>query len=231
MLFGLGKVPVSQANLTRSHDLALPERALAVEPSERGGLVPSRRLGATVEADLGMVGYQLGFFRGAQDHSSDEGEGWLAAARVDLFPIGPIPTGESALRRGDEWFDWPRFAVGGSAAIQDREAADRSVTAIDARFRYRGLVVAAEFLTGRVAVGEEPARDLIAAYGQAGFFVVQDVLEIAARYDWTDADVRATTGGASLFLWNGRIKVQASHTRGDTPRGDEETIIQAGLQL
>ena len=91
---GLGKVPVSRSNLTPSHDLALPERAFAVEPSDRGGLVPSRRLGATVEADLGMVGYQLGFFRGAEGHSSDEGEGWLGAARLDLFPIGPIPAGE-----------------------------------------------------------------------------------------------------------------------------------------
>ena len=86
-------------------------------------------------------------------------------------------------------------------------------------------------LSGRAAVGDAPARDLLGAFGQAGFFVVQDLLEIAARYDWTDAGIRATTGGATLFLWNGRIKLQASHTHGTTPRGTDETILQAGLSL
>lgn len=228
---GLRKVPVSRSSLAPSHDLALPERAFAVESSERGGLVPARRLGATVEADLGMVGYQAGFFRGAEGHSADDGEGWLAAARLDLFPIGPVGPNESALERGDAWFDWPRVAVGGSAAYQQRDQADRWVGEADLTFRYRGLSLAGEVLSGRAAVGDAPARDLLGAFGQTGFFVIQDLVEIAARYDWTDAGTRAATGGASVFLWNGRIKLQASHTHGDTPRGDDETIVQAGLFL
>ena len=61
--------------------------------------------------------------------------------------------------------------------------------------------------------------------------MIPDLVEIAARYDWTDAGVSATTGGASVFLWKGRIKLQTSHTHGDTPRGDDETIVQAGLSL
>jgi len=227
---GLGKVPFSHSNLTRSHDLQLPERPFAVQSSERGGLVPDRRLGATFEADLGMVGYQAGFFRGAEGHSADEGEGYLAAARLELFPIGPLGAGESALDRGDPWFEWPRLMVGGSVVFQDREQVDRWAAEGDLWFKFLGLSLGGEVLGGRAAVADE-ARDLLAAYGQAGFFVVPDLVEIAVRYDWTDAGVRATTGGASVFLWRGRLKIQASHTHGDTPRGEDETIVQAGVQL
>jgi hypothetical protein len=228
---GLGKVPVSRSNLMAEHDLMLPERPFSVESSESGGLVPERRVGATIEADLGMVGYQAGFFRGAEGLSSDEGEGWLAAARLQLLPIGPVGATESALDRGDPWFDWPRVALGGSFAYQDRAGADRSVGEGDLMFKFRGLALGGEVLAGRAAVGNEPARDLLGAWGQAGYFLIQDVLEVAGRYDWTDAGVRAATGGASVFLWKGRVKLQASHTHGDTPRGEDETILQAGLQL
>jgi hypothetical protein len=228
---GLGKVPVSRSNLARSHELALPERAYAVESSERGGLVPSRRLGATVEADLGMVAYEVGFFRGAEGHATDSGEGRLAAARADVFPIGRIPHGESALERGDDWYDWPRVAVGGSAAFHDREAADRWVAATDLRIRYRGFALLAELLHGRVALGDGPAEDRTTAYGQAGLLLIRDRLEVAVRYDWTDDGVRAATGGTNLFLWGDHVKLQASHTHGDTPRGRDETIVQVGLWL
>ena len=228
---GLGKVPFSRSNLTASHDLQLPERPFAVQSSEGGGLVPDRRLGATIEADLGMVGYQAGFFRCAEGHSADEREGYLAAARLELFPIGPLGRSESALDRGDPWFDWPRLMLGGSVTFQDRGQADRLAGEGDLWFKFRGLSLGGEVLAGRAAVADEPARDRLAAYGQAGLFVVPDRVEIAGRFDWTDAGVRAATGGASLFLWQGRVKIQASHTHGDTPRGEDETILMVGLQL
>lgn len=228
---GLGKVPVSRSNLMRGHELQLPERPFAVSSSEDGGLVPERRLGATLEADLGMVGYNLGFFRGAEGHSEDEGEGYLVAARLELLPLGPIGRSESALDEGDPWFDWPRLALGGSFAFQDREGADRIVGGGDLWFKYYGVSLGGEILTGKTAVGDEAERDLMAAYGQGGVFVVRDLLEVVARHDWSDRDVRATTAGAALFLWKGRIKLQAAHTHGDTPRGDDETIVHAGLRL
>ena len=114
------------AAVEQCHDLQLPERPFAVFASDEGGLVPERRLGATLEADLGMVTYDVGFFRGAEGHSDDSGEGYLVAARLELLPLGPIGRTESALDEGDPWFDWPRLALGGSFVYQDREDADRA---------------------------------------------------------------------------------------------------------
>jgi len=228
---GLGKVPFSRSNLTQSHDLQLPERPFAVESSEQGGLVPERRLGATLEADLGMVGYHLGLFRGAEGHSDDEGEGYLVVARLELLPLGPIGRAESALDEGDPWFDWPRLALGGSFVYQDREHADRVAGQGDLWFKFYGFSLGGEVLAGETAVSDQPARDLLSAYGQAGLFIVPDLVEVVARHDWTDGGVSATPGGASLFLWKGRIKLQASHTHGDTPHGEDETIVHAGLRL
>ena len=95
-----------------------------------------------------------------------------------------------------------------------------STVGCDAAFKWRGLYAQGEYFTGK-ADGQTSHVTLHAqgAYGQAGYFIIPNQLEIAARYAYLDPNSDATndhwvesTGAVSWYVNKHNMKVQADYT-------------------
>lgn len=210
---GLGKVPFGRQNLVPVAFLQLPERALASQTDREGGVVPDRRLGAELGADLGLVTYALGVYAGQTGLPPADGGGWLAAGRLELRPIGPIGLAEGDIDPSDAWYSWPRLALGGSFYRQEATAFERTGAGADVAFKLLGLSISGEAVWA-ATTSRGSSQKLLGGYGQAGYFFWRG-LEAVARAGTTNTSEWEATGGLSLWWLARHARLHLFHTEGE----------------
>ncbi|MEK6608718.1 MAG: hypothetical protein AABZ30_13745 [Myxococcota bacterium] len=216
LVAGAGKPPFSRQGLVPAAFLQIPRRAIAMRTDREGGAVPDRRLGGALGGDLGLIAYGAGIYQGRPglppDHDAGVAGGWLGAGRVELRPLGPIGIAEGDWDPTDAWYTWPRLALGGSYFAHRDQDYQGWGAGGDAAFKLEGLSCSGEIIYAKT---EEPLVETrLAAYGQAGWFAWPGLVEIVARYDWTDSGEWAALGGAALWLWQGHARLHVTHAQG-----------------
>jgi phosphate-selective porin OprO/OprP len=118
------------------------------------------------------------------------------------------------------WFFLGRGLSPAARQISTAEAVDFNVGGFDAAFKWLGFSAQGEYF---IAQADGQSSKNIARgqgyYLQAGYFVIPEYLEIAARYSYTDPnrDVAndhwvEATGGVSWYINKHNLKIQADYT-------------------
>lgn len=221
---GADKAPGAKGRMVSSTNLQLIERPFGVEL-----LAIDRRAGAWLKGDFKYFNYHVGVFNGDEGVSfGNEGGGYLVAGRVETTPLGPMGIGRSdGLSRGSSYFNKIRVSAGVSFQYQHGPSTDQMFISADLGFKWHGLSVAAEVFYLRGQPLEDPTRspllpelnESLGAYAQAGYFILPGKLEVAARFEYLDAnfkiddvrDIWAITGGVNYY-WTRHIRSQLAYT-------------------
>lgn len=231
---GVGKVPFSKAWTTSAALLQLAERPFALRQLDVRPIVPDRQLGAWLTGDLEIAAWALGVFNGSEGlGEGDDNGGLLYAARLEVTPLGPTGTTQTAFFPGEEGYDRIRVAVGGGAYFNDDAAGDQLAFGVDLTAKWKRLSLTAELLQSTWEPDDAPVvpddgfarRDQRGIYGQAGFFVLPGRLELVARVEALDRNldaedgtaVTAYTAGANWYFLRHRLKVMGAFVRRREP--------------
>lgn len=223
---GADKVAGAKGRMVRSIGLQLVERPIVIETEE---FAIDRRAGAWLLGDFKYFNYHLGFYNGDTGISfGNEGGGYLAAARLEVTPLGAMGEGRpDVLTPSSRLFNKFRMSAGVSFQYQHGPAVDRMALTGDLAMKWHGLSVAAEVLYVRLDPLEDPVQPSLlsevnqglAVYAQAGYFILPGRLEVAARFEWMDPnfDVRDpwdiwAVGGAVNYHWTRYIRAQLAYT-------------------
>ena len=224
---GAAKVPFSGSMLTPAEFLTFLDRPWAVDgetgDGTRYGIAPGRMVGVQVGTGIRVVRLRAGVYNGNDDYFvGNDNSGLLYVARVECLPLGDMPDGQLIVADGD-----PRVLIGGAYSFTDDAAGNWLAAEGDLRVRWLGLTIEGEFLWSRFMPDSTPEMpptevaqtDRWGYYAQAGYLVLPDLLEIAARYDAfllddgvDDLNDRWSVGGvATLFLLRNRVKLQVEY--------------------
>lgn len=218
---GTAPLPFTRGAIASSSRLQMIERPMAIQ-----FMVPGSQLGVSALGSIadGLFEYAAGVYNGQSGRYGlgPVTRGYLAAARVQVAPLGRMPRGESDYDQSPL-----RFAVGGDYYHSDDNAIVGDAVSADVSLKWRGLSLLGEFLWDRrkpegapIVSPTLPARtERMAFYVQAGYFVVPRLLELAARYEWFDdhrkvddaGDLWLVAGGANLYLFEGYLKTQVNY--------------------
>jgi hypothetical protein len=217
---GQGRVAFGRQFLTRIGNQQFIDRSITTRRFAHGRDVGIALIG---ENEDGTYSYQVGLYNGnGINQARDENENYLAAARLLITPMGPMPMTES----DPDWAKNPdaRLAIGVSAMTNKMGTGSFEEERINSgnlevSFRVRGLAINGEFFTeSRDALLGVPAdeTDTDGWYLQAGYtFPVSEIgmMEIAARYseilfDIVDSDETEAGVVVTLFLRGQRTKIQ-----------------------
>lgn len=221
---GAEKVAGPRGRMVTSRALQLIERPITVEE-----LAVDRRAGAWIGGELQYFNYLAGVYNGDDGVSfGNESGGYMVAARLELTPMGSMGDsfsnfGNTALHRVTK----PRFGAGVSFQYAHGPATDSMSVSGDLGFKWRGLSVGAEAVYVREEPLEKPTvptalpgiTESLGVYGQAGYFILPERLEVAARFEYLDMnfdiddsrDVWALTGGVNYYL-SRYMRAQLSYT-------------------
>ncbi|MBN2496454.1 MAG: hypothetical protein JXR96_17805 [Deltaproteobacteria bacterium] len=230
--FALGTAPVlfCRGSMTSSAKLQLIERPATVQ-----ALSAESQLGFAVMGKVldGELEYGAGIYNGGPGFTHEDlGEGFLYAGRIQYAPFGEMPSGES-----DRDNSPLRMAVGLDYYYSHDSSIDTHAFSADLALKWRGLSVLAEWLYDMREPEQEPAlppaisgkTDRRGWYVQAGYFVLGDYLEVAARFEWLDdnifiadtGDLWLLTGGVNGFLLDGQLKLQLNYIHKDERNAPE----------
>lgn len=245
---GRQKVPLGRQFLVHSAYQQFADRSGAVM-----SFAPGWDLGALVRGDLpvlGLLSYQVGIFNGAGSTVlSDENEDFLYVARVVFQPLGPIPYTDGKLVDNSI-----KVALGGAfsynLARTDnalRKGITDSVEAVpyndvdsDGRVDNVGIYTAAAELTvkkGPLSLQselfyrrEDPGavepedRKYWGVYGQASLSLLDDSVELAARYGYWEPNyfgmeretirpqsIHEAAAVLNILRWERKIKLQLEY--------------------
>jgi hypothetical protein len=221
LALGTAPLPFSRGAITSSSRLQMIERPMAIQYIVPGSQLGIAALGSVAD---GLFEYAAGVYNGQSGRYGlgPLTRGYLAAARVQVAPLGRMPRGESDYEQSPL-----RVAIGGDYYHSDDKSVVANAVSADVSLKWRGLSVLGEFLWDRrspegapVATPTLPARtERMAFYAQAGYFVIPRLLELAARYEWFDdhrsiddaGDMWLVSGGANLYLFDGYLKAQVNY--------------------
>lgn len=221
LALGTAPLPFSRGAMTSSSRLQMIERPMAIQ-----NIVPGSQLGFAALGSVadGRFEYAAGVYNGQPGRYGlgPLTRGYLAAARVQVAPLGRMPRGESDYEQSPL-----RFAIGGDYYHSADNAIVGDAASADVSLKWRGLSLLAEFLWDRRKPEGAPATsptlpattERMAAYAQAGYFVVPRLLELAIRYEWFDdhrgiddaGDLWLIAGGANVHLMDGLLKAQVNY--------------------
>ena len=203
---GQFKVPLGRQELTSSHRLQFADRDILSGEFSRGRDVGVQLWGLLGD---GKVEYRAGVFNGnPASRIVNDNDRYQYNARVAFQPWGPVGNSESDFESRDH----PLLAVGGQFEKNDLRGAtnaddfDTRILGADVVFKYRGLFAFAEYFSRARRPETAPAFHSDGFHAQAGYFVVRDRLEVAARFarfDPTDAvpdDDREELGAAVNYF-------------------------------
>jgi phosphate-selective porin len=217
---GQGKVGFGRQQMIDTGRMQFVDRSIATERFAHGRDVGFAVVGHNQDR---TYEYSVGLYNGnGINDDVDENKDYLAAGRLVVYPLGPMPLTETdpnwTARPG------PRLALG--VAVMTNNTGDGSFeeerinsAALEFAFRVRGLTMAAEFFTESEdeltsPTGDESDTD--GWYAQTGYafpITEQAMLEFAGRYseilfDVADADVTETGVAVSLYFHGHGSKLQ-----------------------
>lgn len=225
---GAGKAPFSGSMLTPASMLTFLDRPWGIDGTtgdgRRVGIAPDRQLGVWASGAWSVLRYRAGVFNGNDDYfRGNNGSGMLYAVRLEVHPLGDLPEGQLTVADGA-----PLMRIGAAYYYNDDDAGGYHGVEGDLKFRWAGLTVEGEFLWSRFTAagdatlppGTDADVDKMAYYGQVGYLVVPEWLELAARFDgfeWDDGvddfnDRWGVSAVANLFLLRNRVKVSLEYT-------------------
>ena len=214
---GQFKVPLGRQEMTSSNRLEFADRDLLSGEFSRG-----RDVGVQLWGLLGKgkVEYRAGLFNGnPAARPENDNDKYQFNARLMFQPFGDARYSESDFesRSGK-----PLLAVAGQYERNNQHGStniddlDTRIFGLDAVFKYHGLFLFAEYFARHRTPETSPAFDSNGFHAQAGYFLIRDRLEVAARwagYDPSDLipdNDRKEVGGVVNYYFNRHnLKLQA----------------------
>ena len=214
---GQFKVPLGRQEMTSSNRLEFADRDLLSGEFSRG-----RDVGVQLWGLLGKgkVEYRAGIFNGnPAARPENDNDKYQFNARLMFQPFGDARYSESDFesRNGKPLLEvagqYERNNQHGSTNIDDL---DTRIFGLDAVFKYHGLFLFAEYFARHRTPETSPEFDSNGFHAQAGYFLIRDRLEVAARwagYDPSDLipdNDRKEVGGVVNYYFNRHnLKLQA----------------------
>jgi len=214
---GQFKVPLGRQEMTSSNRLEFADRDLLSGEFSRG-----RDVGVQLWGLLGKgkVEYRAGIFNGnPAARPENDNDKYQFNARLMFQPFGDARYSESDFesRNGK-----PLLAVAGQYERNNQHGStniddlDTRIFGLDAVFKYHGLFLFAEYFARHRTPETSPEFDSNGFHAQAGYFLIRDRLEVAARwagYDPSDLipdNDRKEVGGVVNYYFNRHnLKLQA----------------------
>ena len=179
---GQFKVPLGRQELTSSHRLQFPDRDILSGEFSRG-----RDIGVQLWGKLAgdKVEYRAGIFNGnPASRLENDNDRYQYNARLMFQPWGDVKYSESDL----EWSPRPLLAVAGQFESNNLHGATNAddfntrVLGVDAAFKWRGFSAFGEYFARHRTPEQSASFDSNGFHVQAGYFVVRNRLEVAARF-------------------------------------------------
>lgn len=195
---GQFKVPFGRQELTSSMNQQFVDRSIVSGEFAKGRDVGVQLWGSVLEE---RIDWRVGAFNGnGRGVSTNDNDAFQYDARITFQPFGDVKYSESDFESRAK----PLFAIAAQYEHNDRAGAttgndvSREVAGADVVFKYRGFSGFAEYFS-RANDPELGASSTSTGWNaQAGYFVVRDRFEIAARY--------ATLDPSDLFAGNARTE-------------------------
>ena len=214
---GQFKVPLGRQEMTSSNRLEFADRDLLSGEFSRG-----RDVGVQLWGLLGKgkVEYRAGLFNGnPAARPENDNDKYQFNARLMFQPFGDVRYSESDFESRD---GKPLLAVAGEYERNNQHGStniddlDTRIFGLDAVFKYNGPFLFAEYFARHRTPETSPAFDSNGFHAQAGYFLIRDRLEVAARwagYDPSDLipdNDRKEAGGVVNYYFNRHnLKLQA----------------------
>ena len=214
---GQFKVPLGRQEMTSSNRLEFADRDLLSGEFSRG-----RDVGVQLWGLLGKgkVEYRAGLFNGnPAARPENDNDKYQFNARLMFQPFGDVRYSESDFESRD---GKPLLAVAGEYERNNQHGStniddlDTRIFGLDAVFKYHGLFLFAEYFARHRTPETSPEFDSNGFHAQAGYFLIRDRLEVAARwagYDPSDLipdNDRKEVGGVVNYYFNRHnLKLQA----------------------
>lgn len=187
---GQFKVPFGRQELTSSGSQQFVDRSLVVNRFARGRDIGVQLWGTPM---AGKLDWRVGVFNGnGRTTSRNDNDDYQYNARLTFQPFGDVKYSEGDLESSDR----PLFAIAGQYEINERPVAaagtapahntEREIVGADAVFKYKGFFLYGEWFDST------NDRDLLADFddggfvAQAGYFVIPQKFELAARFAQID---------------------------------------------
>jgi hypothetical protein len=212
---GQFKVPLGRQELTSSNRQQFADRDLLSGEFSRG-----RDVGVQLWGLLGKgkVEYRAGIFNGNPASRLDnDNDKYQFNARLMFQPFGDARYSESDFESHGK----PLLAVAGQYERNNQHGStnvddlDTRILGVDAVFKYHGLFLFAEYFARHRTPETSSVFDSNGFHAQAGYFLIRDRLEVAARwagYDPSDLiadNDRTEVGGVvNYYLNRHNLKLQ-----------------------
>ena len=237
---GMYKVPFGRQELTSSGSQQFVDRSAVSNEFAKGRDIGVQLWGQPMG---GKIDWRVGIFNGAgRTVSANDNDKYQFDARLSWQPFGDPKYSESDFEASEKLL----FAVAAQFESNDKHGATtgvdeaRETAGADVVVKYKGLSIFAEYFDADIDLetGSDFARDGFNL--QAGYFVVPQTFEIAARYaildpsDLRDDDDRtAETGLALNYFFNKHpYKLQLDYRQiEDDARGTKDKEIRLQYQL
>jgi hypothetical protein len=254
---GQYKVPFDREFLKSGFALQFIERSIASSQFSLQRDVGFQLSGALAEKRLS---YAAGIFNGSGGNQNNVNTEYMYVGRVVWSPFGPYPYAQPPLVEKD-----PLLALGLAAAyLPDLEPGERRTLAgvlgnrnivpvtsnvsqytADLAFKYKRFStetgVFFREIDPEVPTAAFLSTDAWGMYAQAGYFLVPEKLEFAARYSYADPDNPTGTGtghqqegtlGLNYYIYGHRIKAQLNYSyfvTEDQPEDRDDHTIQTTM--
>lgn len=207
---GQFKVPFDREFLTSGFSLQLIERSIA---SEEFSL--QRDIGIQLSGKVfkDLLGYRAGIFNSSGANQNNQDKDFMYVGRLTFMPLGPVPYSQAALKP----MATPRLAIGvGTAYLPGLEPGERKTLAgrlgninvlpvesdvtqvtADLAFLYRGFSFEGGYHFRNIdpkVKTKYKSTDANGFFIQAGYFIIPEHLEFAARYSFVDPDNPVSSG-------------------------------------
>lgn len=266
--FGQYKTPFAREELYNDGFIQFTERSIAVDafkPSRDIGLM------AAGSFCNNMLQYQAGVFGGDGQNTLRSSDHVMPVVRLVFHPIGSMGSGEADLQHhstpalslgtngfvntlkksADASFEALVLNYAGPTGWLGRnvrlfttgENVDVKSWGFDGQFKWLGFSAQAEGFLGQ-AVGKDSSVRLYTYgwYGQVGYFVLPEHLDIAARYGYVDynrnvdaSSIATVSTDTSYYFRRNSLKITFDYTRtrrqrsGLAPANDQAFVLQVQL--
>ena len=238
---GQFKVPLGRQEMTSSNRLEFADRDLLSGEFSRG-----RDVGVQLWGLLGKgkVEYRAGIFNGNPAARPDnDNDKYAFDARLMFQPFGDARYSESDFE--SRAAKKPLLAVAGQFERNNQHGStnvddlDTRILGVDAVFKYHGLFLFAEYFARHRTPETSAEFDSNGFHAQAGYFLIRDRLEIAARwagYDPSDLipdNDRTEVGGVvNYYLNKHSLKFQGDFRQiDDDGRGTKNKELRLQAQV
>jgi phosphate-selective porin OprO and OprP len=233
---GQFKVPFGRQELTSSGSQQFVDRAAVSNTFARGRDIGFQLWGTPLS---GKLDWRVGAFNGnGRTVSANDNDKLQYNARLTFQPFGDVKYSESDFESTDR----PLFAVAGQWESNNRQGAttsndiDREIVGGDVVFKFKGFSLYGEIFQAMDDPETGLDADLSGYIAQAGYFIVRNKLEVAARLaeldpnDDIDNNEQEERGLALNYFFNKHAhKLQLDYRQLEnkaTDREDDEIRLQ-----